>query len=279
MSGDVTYQIGGHFTSPQGSYDYWFPLSELKWPLNVTVGMVGGSVPLSSDWEASAELSKSLQTAAGKMQDSDWTDGNNPQLKTIYSESSAVLQSFTGDADLRYWASQQTYDDLTLGFALGGGWLYEHFSWDARDLDQWYPQNPEQGHDLVAGLIGTYATTVNMPYFEAAAKFEARDVLSLLLRFCYSPVAAVDDKDDHILRQIAATANLQGNAYKLSLEGRYAFSPRYFLAVRGDMLSFDLKGVESNVVYGGADQGDTWSIEHRIISIQYLLSLTAGVRF
>jgi outer membrane protease len=126
MSGDVTYQIGGHATNP--SVDYWFPLSELRWPLGVTVLTLGAELPLSANLDACAAVAKNISTGAGKMKDSDWLNGADPSQKTIYSESDTALQSFTADVDLRGWVARGTVSGgVTNGFAVGGGLLYQRF--------------------------------------------------------------------------------------------------------------------------------------------------------
>lgn len=281
LSGNVTYRIGGHFSSPVGSADFWFPISELEWPLIVKVVMIGGEIYWAKNWEIGGELSKNLQTDAGKIKDSDWTDGDNPRLKTVYSESDTNFDAYTTDFALRYWLTQKMFSaNSAAGLAIGGGWLYEHFYWAASNTDQWYPQNPEMGHDLISGLVGTYKATVSMPYFEVTGKIETQQGnSSLLLRLGYSPFTSVEDADDHIIRQISATSSLSGSAYKLALQGRYSFSSSWFIMAKWDMLSFDIKGRDNNIVYGGPDQGLTWSIEHETFSTQNLLSLAVGLRF
>ncbi|MHB9155393.1 MAG: hypothetical protein ACYC5N_06845 [Endomicrobiales bacterium] len=101
----------------------------------------------------------------------------------------------------------------------------------------------------------------------------------VLLSAGYSPVAFIDDADNHVLRHMYTTARLQGDAWKVSLQGRYARLPDWFLNARGDLLYFDMRGRDRNLIYGCPDQGTVWSIDHRTSSTQLSASVVLGVRY
>ena len=280
LSGNVTYQIGGHSTTNPPA-DYWFPLSELKWPMNVTVLAVGQEVYMSKHWEAYGEMTKNFASFSGKMEDSDWTDPFNTQLKTIYSTSDADLNSFTADIDFRYWEPTDKIDETVLAYGIGCGFMFEQLDWKVSNLDQYVPPIPNSPHYIQKGLVGTFSNTANIPYLEFLAKIEETDVVTLLFRFGYSPIASIYNVDDHLLRQINSTTDLHGSAYKGSMLLKYFFSPKWFMMFKGDLLTYDIKGVQNSFVYGDVDndQGDSWTIEQRTFSTQYMLSVSAGMKF
>jgi len=286
LSGDVTYRIGGNFTSPQpgSSAVYPFPLSKLEWPLNVTVMTFGADIPLYPGLELCTGFSKNVTTFSGKVKDSDYDSAGSGTL-VIYSESDSDVQAITSDTVLRYWLLQDKQDDLVMGFGVGAGWIYEQFNWTASNIVQSDLTGPVALTAAQSGLVGTYYVATSIPYLELAGKIEQTNSLSVLFSFGYSPFAAVNDWDNHLLRQISATSSLNGGAFKLSLKGKYDFAPNWFLTGRGDLLSFDMKGIENDLVYGNADnasgnfQGDTWTIEHETSSTQYLFSFNVGRKF
>lgn len=271
MSGHVTYQIGD---------DNLFPLSELKWPADVTFGSVGGSVYFGK-WEAYGVFSKNIDSDAGTMEDSDWEYEWNPDLKTTYSESDTDFDGYTSDGSIRYWLMETPMRDLkgaVVSLAAGVGYLYQHFSWDAKDLDQWYPQNPEIEHDIVSGTVGSYESTLNMPYIEAAGKLACkRLVMSGTMGF--APYAQVKDEDDHKLRFIRADTDADGTAFKASLQARYNLTEHLFIMAQANYLTFDVDGTEKDNTYAGPDEGDSWTIDHKITSDQTSVLLAAGMFF
>ena len=286
LSGDVTYGIGGNFISPQpgSAYTYPFPISKLQWPINVNVVTVGAAIPVSNNLELSSDFSKNITTYSGKMKDSDYDTGGSGDL-TTYSESDADVQAITADTVLRYWLFQSKADDITMQFGIGGGLYYEQFDWAASNVSQSDLTSPGSALIVQSGLIGTYHLDSSLPYIEVAGKIEQTDSMSIMLRFGYSPFASVNDFDNHLLRQISANANLHGDAYKISLQGKYDIASGWFIMAKGDLMSFDIRGNESDYVYGSADaangnnQGDSWTIEHETMSTQYCISFSVGRRF
>lgn len=286
LSGNVTYGIGGNFSSPQpgSSGTYPFPLSKLEWPLNINVINFGGVIPVSSNIELSSAFCKNITTLAGKMKDSDYDVYGSGALVT-YSESDSDLQAITADMSLRCWLFQSKADDITMGFGLGGGLFYEQFDWAASNVSQSDLTSPGSSPVVQGGIVGTYHVDASVPYLEIAGKIEQTDTMSLMLSFGYSPYALVNDFDNHLLRQITANASLRGDAYKISFQGQYVIASGWFVMAKGDLLSFDIRGNENDYVYGSADaangnnQGDTWTIEHEATSTQYIVSLSVGRHF
>lgn len=280
MGGDVTYQIGGHYSSPLESGDVRFPLSELKWPINVVMGSVGANLRFfERRLEARGLFSMNLTDSSGIMEDSDWTDPYFTQLKTIYSESDADLTAYIGDAGLRFWLlTQPAPKDVYFNLGVGGGLQYENFDWEASNLDQWYPQNPELGHDRFGGVVATYKAKLTMPYLELAGKMGIR-WLTLFGSLGFAPYAMASDEDDHKLRYIRAETDANGTAFKGTLQARCDFTRYCFAMLQGEMLSFDNQGTENDFVYAGEDYGETWSIDHSIKFTQANLTAAVGASF
>lgn len=272
--GDVTYQIGGLFTEGGQSAVTHFPLSELKWPIEVPIYTAGGRLTYNGRLEGRATFAVNAGTASGSMEDSDWEYDFAPMLKTTYSESDAAVDAWSLDGGARYWLT--TDRSRRFDFAAGLGYTYQSFEWEASNLDQWYPQNPELGHDLVDGLIGTYEAQVNMPYLEAALQYRGPR-LRLEGSFGFAPYMEVSDRDDHLLREILADTDADGTGWKLALEARYAFTSTVFALARAEGLGFNVEGTEYDTVYGGADAGMTWTIDHEITSRQFMGSLALGL--
>jgi len=117
-SGDVTYRIGNTVKLPDGSeFNYWFPLSELEWPLNVVMASVGGDVTYMETIEARGVFSISVNDPTDKMEDSDW---EYPGIKTIYSESDAELSAWSVDAGIRWWFLGNQKKNFTWGLGTHG---------------------------------------------------------------------------------------------------------------------------------------------------------------
>jgi outer membrane protease len=277
MNGDVTYQIGGHYEDSTGEGETHFPLSELKWPVNVPFGTVGASVDFNR-LEARGQFSKNLSSDAGQIEDSDWEDEADPDLLTTYSESDTDFEGYIADGSIRYWLLETSLREIRTSLAVGAGWLYEYFSWDAENLDQWEPQNPDSEHIIVPGTVGSYEATLNMPYVEAAGKLAFKG-LTIEGSLGAAPYAQVHDVDDHKLRYILAKTDADGTAFKASLQARYNFTDKVFLMTQLSYLTFDVDGSEENEVYAGAYEGETWSIDHNVTSDQTHVLLAAGVNF
>ena len=279
LSGDVTYQVGGR--SSTHPYNYRFPLSELKWPMKVSCLAIGQELNIAKDCEVSAELTKSFTSLSGKMEDSDWTDPNISELKTIYSTSDADLNSFTADIDFRWWDPVKKIGKTLFSCGAGAGFLFEQLDWKASNLDQYLPPSPNTPHIIRSGIAGTFTNTADIPYIQLLAKIEKPNSVSLMLRLGYSPAASIYEIDNHLLRQIYSTTSLSGSAYKGSLVLKYFFSPKWWLMFKGDWLSYDISGVQNSFVYGNVnnDLGDSWEIEQKTFTNQYLMSLSLGMRF
>ena len=285
-TGNVTYQIGGHFVVPSRHIDEVdpFPLSKLQFPLNVTMVTFGNEFTFNKNFEIRGEITKNISTGAGQEMDTDYIWMPGPVVQT-YSASDADVQAITTDVGFRYWVARQNTDELHLKLGLGFAYLYEHFEWRLSNLDQFdyyyssgFPYVPTL-ETVQSGLIGTYETTTNMPYLEVASEFEQTDAFSLLISLGYSPIAQISDEDNHILRQIVSTTNVIGSAYKIGVQAKYNLSKNWILMGKWDWINYDLTGTENDLVYGGADTGVTFTEGHEISSTQSIFTLSLATKF
>jgi outer membrane protease len=281
MNGDVTYDIGGDYTASDGTFgSVNSPLSRLKWPANVLSATVGGGVTVARFWELTGRWSGNLSSDSGKLEDSDWENPWNPRLKTTYSLSDTDLNAMTVDVGLRCWALNWVLDrqtDYSIGF--GAGWLYQDLRWDASNVDQ---QDLTAGryapHTRTAGVVATYKADLSMPYLDFACQMRV-PWLSFYGSLGYSPIAQVRDQDDHKLRSLLAKTNADGNAFKLTLQGRCDYNAHVFALVRADLLSYDVSGTMHKTVYAGEGTGDWVTIHNDITSVQDIVTIAIGVKF
>jgi outer membrane protease len=271
--GDMTYQIGGKVTYSDGTTEQ-LPdkISELKWPIEAPVVTIGGEAMSPKGIELRGAFSTLLSEGGGTMEDSDWYVLSMNGEKDIYSESDASLKAWTADVAARYWLMNPRQRSFAL--AAGVGALHQDLSWDASNLDQWYPQHPNVEHDTQAGLVITYKAVVNLPYAELAAQWR---ISRLLLKgFLDVGYAMVSDQDDHKLRYKYSETDADGIGFRGQLLGQYAISERFSLQGRVTGLALNTKGTQKSSFYGGEDYGQSHEVEHKVSSNQTCLDL-AGV--
>jgi hypothetical protein len=157
LTGDVTYQIGGKFRGTFGGQitqgKNHFPISELKWPLDMLMFTVGGELRFLKKREIRIAFSKNLTDQPGKMGDTDWeTDLEQPHDKTIFGTSDTAFSGYILDLGVRYWLLEKRVNqDFAWAIAPGVGLLYQEFSWDGSNLIQ---------SDLITGERFTQAGPV-----------------------------------------------------------------------------------------------------------------------
>jgi hypothetical protein len=285
--GDVTYQVGGHSIDQFGSYEYMFPISELRWPVQVPVVIAGADLTFNKNWTAHASFLSNLQQLSGKMKDIDYLYYSaSPQ---IYSESDANLKQSNTEIGLRYWFNDkknpnedlEVLDFLHPSYGVGAGLLYQDNKWEASNLDQWYPGSGPW-HDIVPGLVGTYAATLQFYYAELVARVKNYNSV-FEFGFGYSPLTIADDEDYHLLRGIHSTSHTSGYGFRVSLDGRYKINKTFFLTAIGEYLYIQTAGTSYNLVYNNLDPyffpGYWWIIDHKVVSGQWKLGLGGGVMF
>lgn len=289
LGGDTTYTIGGHVSDNLGNAeDLWWPLSELKWPLDVWM-LSGGAQIDFSRFSVSGEVFKNVTNDAGDMEDSDWgvyfIETGNPffatETKDVFSTSEADLDALIFDVRARYWALKKGVFSL----AVGAGWRYEDFDFEASNVKQYSPSAPSYGlpSDPFAfndpGLAVTYDVTYNIPYIEIAADISAGEKVTLEAFIGYSPIVKAEDKDDHVLRSKLSEGDCDGTAIMVGIDARYNITKHWFGLLGFDYISIDTDGTQSQSFYAGELAGLAFEIDQEITSTQTYFYVEAGYSF
>lgn len=280
-AGDATYSIGGNVWTPEGGTER-IPdkISELKFPLDVAYGSLGGRLQWKNRFEIYGTAMANGTDPSTKVTDSDWgffPDSDENTLD-IYSESDADLTAVSVDAGAVFWLLQGTVTNrCEWSVGLGPSVLYQHFDWKVSQLDQWNPSHPELGHVYDSGQVLSYQSDLVMPYLNVRAMIKANRIRGSL-EVGIGP-AVVRDEDDHMLRQILATTDMTGTGVKGSAEFRYDFSRRFFALARITAFSIEAWGTEMNKTYGGEDAGATWEIDHTFSLRSISTGLAVGYAF
>lgn len=279
LSGHTTYQIGGTVSTPLGSGEVHFPISELEFPLDVFMVSLEGSIGFAERWKVSAGVKKNITDDAGKMKDSDWgvywLEGYplaEQDTLDIYSKSDADLDALILDINLRY--------RLHRGFFVGLGYIHQNFDYEVSNLDQWYPSSDyyfgvDFPHDRVTGQVLEYEVTYDIPYIEISFMGKATDTFTVEMSLGYSPTVNVEDEDHHLLRSMVSKGDCDGDAILLSLEGQYDFLKHWFLTLHVDYTRIDTDGKSETYVEGVYDH----TIDQETESEQIFYALNIGYAF
>jgi outer membrane protease len=289
LSGYTKYQIGGKVDTQLGSTELHFPLSELDFPLDLSMVSAGLSKELSGKWKVSLDIKKNITSDAGTMKDSDWglfylypEDFPEPihafQQNTldVYSESDADLNAFIVDVELRYRFIKKS----NWSFSGGLGYIYQYFHYDVSDVDEWYPSfsyyfGEDSPHKYYSGKALTYEVSSSIPYLEVAAEVKIKDKFSIEGSLGYAPHIHVADEDNHILRSKISKGDLYGDAVMVSLEARYNFTNDWFLTLKFNKTTIDAEGRSKSYFYDVY----THTIDQEIESEQRYTILSIGYVF
>jgi len=283
LSGDTTYQIGGALSTPSGSSQLHFPISELEFPLDIWMISVEGSKEFAKKWKVSVGAKKSYTSDAGKMKDSDWgawyLDGYawaEKETLDIYSESDAKLDALIMDINLRY----RFYEKSNWSLIAGLGYIRQNFDYAVSNLDQWYPSyyyyyGVDAGHSYVSGKVLTYKITYSIPYIEIGIQRSFKDKFSVDASLGYSSIVDAEDEDVHILRSRVSEADCDGDAIMFFLKGRYDFSKNWFVMAEFDYTKIEVDG--KSITYSNGEYSHT--IDQEIKSKQIFGVLSVGHAF
>jgi len=277
--GDATYSIGGQAWSPEtGKIQLPDKISELKFPLDVAYGALGGNLFWKNKVEIFGSLSENLTDPSSKMKDSDWGVFDDSGSLDIYSESDAKLTAVAADVGVRYWFSSTTTTNRSfLLFGIGPSLTYQHLDWTLSNVDQWYPSQPRMAHDTQSGVGATYNADIIMPYLNACALFKFKRI-SGRLEIGLGP-ALVQDEDNHVIRQKRSTADMVGVGAKGAVELRYDLSRNIFTLARVSALSVQATGTSTDTGYGGELQGYNAEIDEDFALTSFTGGLAVGYNF
>ena len=270
------YQIGGLTYSRTGVTPYYFPISELKFPLDVFMIYANLNLNFVDRVNFHFNVRKNIHNKVGKMEDSDWYP--YPGLKTTYSESTARLNALITEADVTVRLFTVSFFSLVLG----GGFTHQYLFFWCSDTEQKdilsmsYIRIPfkTQTYDL-----RYYMTTVQLtPVFTFIQQIE----IALAIRF--SPYLRAHDIDDHKLRAKKSVGDSTGWGFMPSLRVRYMFANRIFLAAQLDYLLLNTQGHQTQSFYlptAEASGIPGWAArtENRLKSEQLSVGLGAGYSF
>lgn len=293
MQGHTTYQIGGHFDSPEGSGEFHFPLSELIFPLNTYLISLETNILLFKKWKADAKFQTNIKRNTDNMKDSDWgipfedppNSGNyywyGPDHLDIYSESKTELSVYIFAIDLLYrfyrfipGSSSSTY----FNFYAGLGYLYQQYEFECRLIRQWdYREDNPEPQDATGdgSIVLTYDIFTHIPYIKINSEIYFKSMFSINASIGYSPFIKLKDKDNHILRSKKSYAECDGNALLLSLAGKIDLSKSVFIKLQVDYVSIETEGKQKQYEYG------VWvaTIDQKNFSKRKSAELTIGYNF
>ncbi len=282
MDGDTTYEIGGRGYDPVfGHTQYRFPISKLKFPMQVYMSWVKGHISFFDRLMIQGHCKYSLSDDAGKLEDSDWginidtiNNWKDPDSLDIFSLSNASLHAMIFDSSVRLklYANK---DDVK--YWLGVGFMHQKLDYQVSDLDEWYPSlndatGQEQEHTYVEGLVLTYRVSYNIPYVEFAISAKLKPELNLEARMGFSPFVNGLDRDNHILRNKISYGKADGHAYIFNVDTRYTFWRNVYFAVQLDLLGVYTKGNQDQYL----NQNFLTTIETKIVSQQMYAGLAVG---
>ncbi len=297
MSGNTTYQIGGKIETSEGKDELHFPLSELKFPLNVYFISLESDVELYDRICLNLNLDKNITDDAGKMKDSDWGvpfeypyAGSGyyawygAKHKDIYSESDTEIEALIFDINVMYkiFNIRPGGSGVAVSFSAGLGYLYQRFDFVCVLLRQWdlRPDVPDdQNSDFEGdGRVGIkYNVRSHVPYLNIGIKVDIRQKIVFDASFGYSPYAMVRDRDNHVLRSKISKAECEGTAIMASGGISYFIARPVFIRAGLDYMSVDTEGWETQT-----DNGEYYGkIEQKNYSkrMSYGLALGGELRF
>lgn len=238
--------------------------SELEFPLNTMLfGLEGGYVSKNTKGQDSFKVGlqwfMNLGSGSGKLKDSDWISGTvetdpppnglgfpaHPGLD-IYSESDISLTAHI--IDLR--ASYNFWTSTSLALGPLGGLLYQNFQYDASNLKQvGYGPYATRFTGTASGRVLTYEVTYTIPYLGIHAEMPFSKKFQAAIDLGYSPWAAAEDTDDHILRGKRSTGNTSGSAYLATVTAQWDIKDNDFFLIRGQYLNIETTGTQIQTWY------------------------------
>ena len=262
MSGNTTYQIGGNIDTPEGSGKLQFPLSELKFPLNVYMVSFEGDIDFFEKFKTGIKINKNITKEAGTMEDSDWGvpfeypylgSGDlvwyGPDHKDIYSKSDSSLDALIMDINFMYRFVNMTSarNGLDISFFGGLGYLYQKFNFECVLIHQWdlrpdvpADQNADSNGDGSVAL--KYSVRSDITYINIAVDMIIHDRYFFNAEAGYSPYVKVRDRDNHVLRDKISKARCEGTAKMFSVCAGFFIERPLFIKLNFEYLSVDTEG-------------------------------------
>jgi outer membrane protease len=276
MYGYTLYKIGGLVTEPNGtSGNAPFPLSEIKYPLNIFLVTLKGDWSFIDRFEIALDFKMSLTSNNGLIEDSDWGSDTDPTALVSYSTSDSTLNFFSIDPVFLY----KIYSENSFSVSVGPGFLFQHYYMTASDLNQ---TSQAYGSGYVPGEVSTYELYQYMFYGAIKLNYTS-DLVIIDFLAGISPVFSSDD-DNHILRDKENKASSTGFGAILRLELSRNISDNIFIALKGDYIYITTSGTQQQSYYSapnedGAPVGLADTINYTQESMQFTAGLDIGIVF
>jgi outer membrane protease len=262
LTGSTLYHISSYDTAGNGvESELEFPLKTFL--LGLEFGYVGRNDREQDDLKIGIQWFTNIGNGSGKFKDSDWLTNNfdiqapqpppsppnsgypHPGLD-IYSESDIDLKVNIFDlrASYNFWPA----DNLALGPL--GGFLYQKFQFDASNGHQVGYGPYAYGYTgSIPGPVLTYEVTYTIPYLGIHTEIPFGKTFQAIVDLGYSPWAAAEDTDDHVLRGKRADGSTSGSAYLASITAQWDVEDNDFFLIRGQYLNIETTGTQTQRWY------------------------------
>ncbi len=250
MGGESSYAIGGTAVyADGGSSSEIFPMSELKWPLDIGLARLDLGWTFSPAWRISGSLRTNLTDPDGQITDRDWLTPELPQRLDVYSESDVSSL----DALIFDIAAEWTFWQRALwSLYAGAGWQRQHFEYQGRTVFQRSPSGLS-GYAFQGGGTGlAYELTYSMPYLLLGSEYQLLPQLRLAGSVALAPSVSAEDETLLPLRSKRAEGDLDGSALMLDLSGIYYLTPWWHVKAGLHQVWIDLDGEQHQTVNGKA---------------------------
>ncbi|HOJ28920.1 MAG TPA: omptin family outer membrane protease [Spirochaetota bacterium] len=231
---------------------------------------------------AGIQVHNGINDKIGTIDDSDWTDDNNPSLKTHYSKHDNYLERYAS-YDCNIGFKSDITDTINVKPYIG--FLYKSIKMSARDGYLEYP--PGSPEDPVYGVGIIYEQRYYIPYIALASEIIVTETIGIMAGISVSLFAVAEDIDNHVHRNpgddIDFYANYDGIIYlhayggcffslsdtiKVALDLLYEYVPEQ----KGDTYYINTStGIKSPVFNNSA--GLKYSVFSVQLSVVYTLKL------
>jgi len=278
-------QTGGLWKGISGFYPYWFPISELRFPLDTWMFNGNVSVSFFKFISFQSGVKKSLKTGAGKMKESGW---GFPGANTVYADSDSRIRAVFSDTDLAF----SLFSAGPMSLKLGAGFLYQNYEFGCSNLVRWEFASGTPSVFASMGKTRKYELEYFIPYIEVLPVFKfMEEKLSFTLGFKYSPLTRARDTDDYIPDGKKNSGKGKGHKTFIGLfNAKYVTSSGIFFTLGADYLYLLTNGVQKQYYYisllnlqrmaGGFIQGGyNGKLENKNESQQISINLGVGYSF
>lgn len=273
MTGEITTGIGGMFGYADGSTElFHFPVSELEWPLDVTLGRIDASANIASSWRVNGLFKTDMDDPGDNLIYKDFVTPANPGRLDVYSESEiSDFDALILDVDVEWLFLQRE----TWSVYAGLGYRYQKFEYDGNPIYQYSPSGlPGLEFDGDGSVGIMYELTNSMPYAMIGMEIIFNDRFALSGSFSYAPWVDGDDKTTYVYSNSTDRGDMDGDAYMLDVAASYQITSSWYLATGVQYTKIDMDGT---MRFG--DNGPVASADEKVESSQTSIYLKAGMTF